>query len=111
MPRFRRRRRSRPRPWRAHEVVRLRGEIDDRSVTATGRRLLDALSAGPEVLEVDLTQVTYLSPAGTAPLFTALRAARSRGSRLVITHAGGRVEATLREVGLYRALRDPDADG
>jgi anti-anti-sigma factor len=106
-----RRRQSVPEPARAHEVVRLRGDLDFRSATSTGRRLHRLISAGPEVLEVDLTEVDHLSPEGCAALFTALWAARKRGTRLIITHPNDQVRSAMRKIGLTRALARPLPDG
>ncbi|OAH10349.1 STAS domain-containing protein [Streptomyces jeddahensis] len=105
---FRLRRRFRPKRHRAHQVVRLRGEIDARNANAIGQRLLKAVRVGPDVLEVDLARVTYLSPDGCASFFAALAAARAQGSHLRITHANDRALSTLREIGLCRVLHDTD---
>ncbi|MEW1927531.1 STAS domain-containing protein [Streptomyces sp. NPDC088360] len=108
MPRFRPRRRSEPRQPPAHKVVRLRGEISGENAASTGQLLVHALSAGLEVLEVDLSRVTYLSPEGCMALFSALMAARERDTRLIITHANERATATLDQIGFFRALADPE---
>ena len=106
-----RRRRSRPEPARGHEVVRLRGDLDFRTVNATSRRLRNLISEGPEVLEVDLTEVGHLSPEGCAALFSALRAARRHGTRLVVTHPSDQARSTMRKIGLTRALARHLPDG
>ncbi|MFI1358081.1 STAS domain-containing protein [Streptomyces sp. NPDC020898] len=98
------RRQARPRSPQAHEVVRLRGDLDARNAEATGRRLVWLIDAGPDVLEIDLAGVNRLSPDGCAALLMALRAARARGTRLVITHANDRAKAILRQIGITRAL-------
>ncbi|MFI6012599.1 STAS domain-containing protein [Streptomyces sp. NPDC051243] len=103
--RFRRRRRGPP-GSHVHDVVRLHGDLDARNAEATGRRLVRFVDAGPQVLEIDLANVRYLSPDGCAALFTALRAARARGTRLVLTHANERVRAVLQQIGLLRALSE-----
>ncbi|WP_406206300.1 STAS domain-containing protein [Streptomyces sp. NBC_01017] len=107
--RFRHHRRSRPQPPPGHEVVRLHGDLGLRNADATGRRLVQVIDRGPDVLEVDLTNLKYLSPDGCGAFFTALRAARARGVRLVITHANERAQAVLWQMGLTRALTDGDA--
>jgi anti-anti-sigma factor len=89
---------------RRDEVVRLRGDLDARNAASTGRRLARLIDAGPEVLEVDLANLKYLSPAGCAALFIALRAARARGTRLVITHPDDRARSVLNKTGLSHAL-------
>ncbi|WP_405537477.1 STAS domain-containing protein [Streptomyces sp. NBC_00075] len=109
---FRHRDRPRPMPQRphGHEVVRLHGDLDVRSAAATGRRLGRLIDSGPEVLEVDLTDVPHLSPDGCAALFTALRAARARGARLVLTHANEQVRGILWQTGLTRALAEGEGN-
>ncbi len=102
-------RRPRPVRRRVRKAVRLRGEINAANASATGQHLLDVIRTGPDVLEVDLARVTYLSPDGCAAFFAALKAARQTGTLLVIIHAHPRAESTLREVGLWRALNDADA--
>ncbi|MFE0130983.1 STAS domain-containing protein [Streptomyces sp. NPDC059037] len=106
MPRFRPHLpgRSRPKQGRRREVVRLRGEITGRNASSTTQLMVQALNAGPEVLEVDLDRVTYLSPDGCVALFAALRAARERDTRLIITHADARTASTLDRIGFSRAL-------
>ncbi|WP_217212898.1 STAS domain-containing protein [Streptomyces sp. AC550_RSS872] len=103
---FRPRRRTQPEAQgpHTHRVVRLHGALDGRSAEATGRRLVRLANAGPEVLEVDLADVKYLSPDGCAALFLALRAARAHGTRLTITHADERARSVLLQIGLSRAL-------
>ncbi|MGW7426014.1 STAS domain-containing protein [Streptomyces sp. NPDC054813] len=88
----------------AREVVRLRGELDARSARATGLRLVRLIDAGPQVLEIDLGKVTYLSPDGCRALFVALRAARARGTRVVVTHADERARSVLDQIGIARVL-------
>lgn len=108
MPLFRHRRRSAPVPPSGREVVRLRGDLDTRSADTTCRRLLRVIETGPDVLEVDLTELQHLSPDGCAALFIALRAARARGTRLIITHPSAQAQAAMREIGLTRALTHGD---
>ncbi|MFE0255781.1 STAS domain-containing protein [Streptomyces sp. NPDC059010] len=110
--RFPHRPRHAPGEPRGREVVRLRGELDARNASATGRRLVRLINTGPEVLEVDLAQVKYVSPDGCEALFMALRAARARGTtRLVVTHANDRARLVMYQLGLSRALWSEDSDG
>jgi anti-anti-sigma factor len=102
--RFRHRRRPGPQGGRVHEAVRLHGDLDARSAEATGRRLVQLVDEGPEVLEIDLADVGHLSPDGCAALFATLRAARARGTRLVLTHANEQAQSVLQRIGLSRAL-------
>ncbi|MFF9773572.1 STAS domain-containing protein [Streptomyces sp. NPDC013978] len=103
MPLFRRRR-SGPVPPSGREVVRLRGDLDARSAERTGRHLLRVIETGPDVLEVDLTELRHLSPAGCAAFFAAVRAARARGTRLIITHPSDQAQTAMRQIGLTYAL-------
>ncbi|MEJ8672732.1 STAS domain-containing protein [Streptomyces sp. MS1.AVA.1] len=88
----------------AHRVVRLHGTLDARNAEATGRRLVRHANAGPEVLEVDLAGLKYLSPDGCAALFMAFRAARVHGTRLTITHADEQAQSVMYQIGFSRAL-------
>ncbi|MDX2553326.1 MULTISPECIES: STAS domain-containing protein [Streptomyces] len=103
-----RRRRSGPIPPSGHKVVRLRGDLDARSAGQTGQRLLRVIGTGPEVLEVDLTELRHLSPVGCAAFFNALRAARVHGTRLIITHPSDQAEKVMRQIGLTYALTHGD---
>ncbi|MEU1573429.1 STAS domain-containing protein [Streptomyces collinus] len=85
-------------------MVRLHDELDARSAGRTARRLLRLIETEPDVLEVDLTELRHLSPAGCAALFTALRAVRTRGTRLIITHPSHQAAAVMRQIGLTYAL-------
>ncbi|MEN8656138.1 STAS domain-containing protein [Streptomyces sp. 21So2-11] len=104
-----------PRPRRSRRpgtvVVRLRGRIDARSAEHTGRTLADALGTSPNILEVDLSGVEHLSADGTGAFFTGLRAARSRGSRLAVTHAPPQAAMMLNRVGLLRLLSADEGHG
>jgi anti-anti-sigma factor len=108
MPSFRHR--PQPEEQRAHEVVRLCGEMDAHNTEIPRRLLLDAIDTGCEVLEVDLSQVTYLSRAGCGPLFSAIAAAHASGTRLVVSHASSQARTTLTGVGMRRFLSDADGD-
>ncbi|MEU3986613.1 STAS domain-containing protein [Streptomyces sp. NPDC026672] len=108
-PRLPRRSVSRDRSTR--EVIRLRGELDARSARATGLRLVRLIDAGPQVLEIDLGEVTYLSPDGCRALFVALRAARARDTRVVVTHADERARLVLDQIGLARVLAAQSGGG
>lgn len=89
-------------------MVRLHGDLGLRNADTTGLRLARVIDTGPDVLEVDLTEVNYLSPDGCGAFFTALRAARASGVRLVITHPNERAQVVLWQMGLTRALREWD---
>ncbi|XUL92088.1 STAS domain-containing protein [Streptomyces galilaeus] len=87
-----------------HVVVRLSGDITVKNARDVGARLRQALRAPPRVLEVDLAQVTYLSPDGGAAFFMALLSARPHSTLVIVTHAGTQSRATLNQLGLPRAL-------
>ncbi|WP_432164951.1 STAS domain-containing protein [Streptomyces sp. bgisy031] len=85
-------------------MVRLHGEVTAHTAGRTKKSLLDALADSPDALVVDLSKVSYLSPGGCSPLFTALLVARGAGTLLTIARAGDRAASTLRQVGLGRLL-------
>ncbi|MGX1672589.1 STAS domain-containing protein [Streptomyces sp. NPDC055400] len=87
-------------------VVRPHGELVAVTVKAVRLRLLGALAKGPDVLEVDLSQVTYLNADGCSALHAAAVVARSVDTRLVVTHAHPRARAILGQAGLSPALQD-----
>ncbi|WP_327372020.1 STAS domain-containing protein [Streptomyces sp. NBC_01217] len=99
---------GRDNPPHGHTVVRLHGDLDARNADATSRRLVRLIDTGVDVLEVDLADVQYLSPDGCAAFFAALRTARVRGGRLVITHASDHAQSVLHQIGLSRALSEQD---
>ncbi|MFG2956481.1 STAS domain-containing protein [Streptomyces sp. NPDC048291] len=84
------------------KVVRLHGELDARSARATGLRPIRSTDRGPQVVEIDLGKVTYLSPDGCGALFATLRAARARNTRVVVTHADERARSVLDQAGIAR---------
>jgi anti-anti-sigma factor len=103
---FLRRRRSASQQPRGRKVARLHGDLDSPRAAATGRRLVRLVDTGAEVLEVDLADVPDLSSDGCAALFTALRAAWARGTRMVITTLNRQVQSSLWQIGLLRAFAD-----
>ncbi|WP_189964548.1 STAS domain-containing protein [Streptomyces violascens] len=108
---FRRRRRRTNRAEGSRVVVRLRGEITATNEEETGRQLRAALYGRPEVLEIDLTDVSHLSGDGAAAFFTALKAARNSRTQLLVTHASPQARTMLTRMGLVRALRHDDGRG
>jgi anti-anti-sigma factor len=90
-------------------VVRPHGEVTAQTATGNRQRLLRALAKGPDVLEIDLSQVTYLTPDGCGPLLAAANVARSVDAHLVISHADTRAWALLTQAGLHAALDDGDS--
>lgn len=106
----------RSRPFRAEStpdraVVHLSGEITSENAGQTGKTLEDLLRSGLARLEIDLSEVTYLSSDGGAVFFMALRAARTHGTRVIATHVGPQPRATLEGLGLLRVLEVHEGDG
>ncbi|WP_406129574.1 STAS domain-containing protein [Streptomyces sp. NBC_00989] len=85
-------------------VVHLSGEITSRNAKRVGERLREALDTRPDVLEVDLGRVTYLSNDGGAAFFRALPAARTHHTLVTATHASSRARTTLTQLGLARLI-------
>ncbi|WP_405638812.1 STAS domain-containing protein [Streptomyces sp. NBC_00019] len=92
-------------------VVHLAGEMTTRNAVRTGKALEGLLRAGHVRLEIDLSEVTYLSSDGAAMFFMALRAAPRHGARVMATHAGPQARATLEVLGLLRVLEVYEGDG
>ncbi|MGW3413119.1 STAS domain-containing protein [Streptomyces sp. NPDC000888] len=106
----------RSRPFRAEStpdraVVHLSGEITSKNAGQTRKAIEDLLRSGIARLEIDLSEVTYLSRDGGAVFFMALRAARTHGTRLMATYVGPQPRATLAELGLLRVLEVHEGDG
>ncbi|MFH9955910.1 STAS domain-containing protein [Streptomyces roseolus] len=92
------------RPHREHVVVRFRGDLTADTIVDTHRVLRTALRDVPEVLVVDLSRVTHLSPDGAVVLLLAVRAARAQKTRLEITGARAQTAVVIRQTGLERYL-------
>ncbi|MEU6148100.1 STAS domain-containing protein [Streptomyces sp. NPDC047081] len=99
------------RPVSGHVVVRLSGDITSANAGRIGGNLQAALHSHPAVLEIDLGEVSHVSGDGAVVFFTALREARARGTRLIVTHARGRALGSLRQLGLARVLAMYEGDG
>ncbi|MFC8513961.1 STAS domain-containing protein [Streptomyces sp. NPDC057257] len=98
-------------PVPEHVVVRLSGEITSTNVGRIGASLQTALRSRPAVLEIDLGEVSYISGDGAVVFFTALREARARGTRMIVTNVRGRALDALRQLGLARVLVMHEGDG
>jgi anti-anti-sigma factor len=90
-------------------VVRPHGELTAQTATGNRQQLLRALAKGPDVLEIDLSRVTYLTSEGCGPLLAAANVARSVDAHLVISHADTRTRALLTQVGLSATLDGCDS--
>jgi anti-anti-sigma factor len=98
---------ARPRAIR----VTLVGELDLHSAYALDRRLLDIEARQPELVVVDLRQVTMIDSAGLARLVSAQRRSRKGGWRLVLVKGSRTIQRVLQTTGLSELLEmttDPD---
>ena len=82
-----------PRP----SVVRmtLQGELDLATAYAFDRRLLAVEQQGPDLIVVDLRELTFLDSAGLARLVSAQRRARRGGWKLVLVKGGKAIQRVL----------------
>lgn len=91
--------------------VTLAGELDLATAYAFDRRLLDIEARRPELIVVDLRQVTMLDSAGLARLVSAQRRARKGHWRLVLVRGGRTVMRVLQTTRLDEMLEltsDPE---
>ena len=89
----------------------LEGELDLATAYAFDRRLLEIEESHPQLIVVDLRQVTMLDSAGLARLVSAQRRARRGGWRLVLVRGGRTVMRVLQTTRLDEMLEltsDPD---
>ncbi len=87
-----------------HAIARLPREVTLENAKRIGQHFRELLGSGPTVLEIDLTEVTHLSPDGGAAFLMVLEKAQRQGTRLIATHAGPQVRRTLRQLGLTRVI-------
>lgn len=94
------------------EVV-VRGEIDIATTPAFDAALEAALGADVHVLEMDLSQVTFMGSSGLAGLLRAQRLMRERGARLVLLRPSRAVADLLEMTRLLErfGLDEPGAHG
>ncbi|MGP8298290.1 STAS domain-containing protein [Streptomyces inhibens] len=85
-------------------IVRLPREVTFENARHIGQHLRELLGSGPTVLEIDLTQVTHLSPDGGTAFLMVLETAQRQGTRMIATHAGPRVRRVLHQLGLTRLI-------
>ncbi|MBP5942244.1 STAS domain-containing protein [Streptomyces sp. LBUM 1476] len=79
-------------------------DLDADSTEATARRLTRIIRTGPGTVEIDLSGLGHLSPAGCAASSPRSKPARAHGTRLTLTHPNSQVQAALRKIALERAL-------
>ncbi len=85
-------------------VLAVAGEVDLLSAPVLGDAVTTALADAPELLVIDLTEVSFLASIGITVLLEARRTAGS-GTRIrVVAPETGVVHRTLRLTGLLEAL-------
>jgi anti-sigma B factor antagonist len=77
-------------------VLRLRGELDLRTVPKLRMRLAEALQRGSGPVVVDLTEVTFIDSTGLSALLNALRRLTRAGRRMLLATQEGPVLRLLR---------------
>ena len=77
-------------------VLRLRGELDLRTVPKLRMRLAEALERGGGPVVVDLTDVTFIDSTGLSALLNALRRLTRAGRRMLLSTQEGPVLRLLR---------------
>ena len=63
----------------------MKGRITIDSADQVRRRLTNALRTHPDLVAVDLSDVSYMDTSGLATLMEAMRTARQQGTRLVLS--------------------------
>jgi anti-sigma B factor antagonist len=94
-------------------VIRIRGDVDLRSLPQLRRALRYALAARPVLLIVDMAEVGFVDAHGLVVLATARRRGLDVGVRLLLQAPGTNVADLLAETGIGKmlpVLADPDAD-
>ncbi|HYF26995.1 MAG TPA: STAS domain-containing protein [Baekduia sp.] len=87
----------------ATRTVAVRGELDLGTADVVGHRLATALQEHPELVVVDLSEVTFMDSTGVSLLVRARSRAERHDVRLVIV-ASPRVEAVVELCGLNGVL-------
>ncbi len=93
----------------AHEsgsavVLAVAGEVDLLSAPVLGDGVTTALAGAPELLVIDLSEVSFLASIGITVLLEARRAAGPATRVRVVAPEAGVVNRTLRLTGLHEAL-------
>jgi anti-anti-sigma factor len=99
---------SEPASGRLHAA--LSGEIDLSTVEEVDARLEDSLAAGPELLVLDLREVSFLDSSGLRMVLRLDERQRNAGGRLVLVQGQRRVERVFELTGAGDRLtivRDP----
>ena len=82
----------------------LHGELDMTTVTELVRPLLDAESAAPGWIVIDLHDVTLLDAAGLRVFFDSARRAEREGRRFAIARPDAETARVLRLTGLDQSI-------
>ncbi|WP_181012344.1 MULTISPECIES: STAS domain-containing protein [unclassified Streptomyces] len=83
-------------------TVRLVGEIDSSTADSAAAQLRAPLTNGPDVIDIDMSGVTYLNAAGGHAFVSLIGAALPAGVRLLIRDASPLVRSALSTLGLDR---------
>jgi anti-sigma B factor antagonist len=81
-------------------VVRVVGEFDLNTHPVLREELRRAMASGRRTILVDLGRVSFMDPAGLAPLIVAARAARAAGQRLLLTQVPASVSRLIDVAGV-----------
>jgi anti-anti-sigma factor len=85
-------------------VLAVAGEVDLLSAPILGDGVTTALVGAPELLVIDLSEVSFLASIGITVLLEARRAAGAATRVRVVAPEAGVVNRTLRLTGLHEAL-------
>ena len=85
-------------------VIEVRGDIDTSNADDLRRALLDAVSARPNRVVVDLRYVTFIDSTGTGALAAGYNAARSRGVHFTLRDPTPFAARQLQVLGLHDNL-------
>ena len=72
-------------------VLNLRGELDVASVSEFERELADAVSAGPQTVIMDLSELEFMDSTGLRAVLVASESARGAGYQLALVQGGEQV--------------------
>jgi anti-anti-sigma factor len=85
-------------------VVALAGELDLSTVSRFVDAIDDALDERPPVVELDLSQLTFIDSSGVGAYVTAFRRAKAQGTSLSVGNRSALVQRVLELSGVEEAL-------
>lgn len=85
-------------------VVVLSGELDLSTVNRFVNAIDDALDERPPVVELDLSELTFIDSSGVGAYVTAFRRARAQGTNLSVGSRSALVQRVLELSGVEEAL-------